>query len=423
MEFFQAGGHMIIAVIGAGPAGLMASVRAAECGAKRVLLFEKNDNPGRKLLMTGNGRCNVSNSADIRSYPEYYFGNGKFLYKALHAFSPSDLRNFFAACGVQLKEEDGGRLFPVTDQAKDVLHALLRRSAELGVEIHTEEPVTDIKTAGDGKVSGVVTARTSYDVDACVLTTGGSSWPGTGSTGDGYRLAARLGHGIVALKAGLAPLDTIEAAAQGLQGVALRNAALRAFSGGNELACTRGDILFTHTGLTGPAVFRISRVLPVAPEEYGEGNTIVAIDLLPEQNGHVLRETMTGLLLSNQNRMLINVLKQFGPESYMACLMTHSGIERQMFCRDLKKESREKLLSLMKSFPLTVKKPPSMAAAMVTAGGVSLKEVDPKTMESKIVPGLFFAGEVLDLDGDTGGFNLQAAFSTGYAAGTYAAEH
>jgi len=414
---------MNIAVIGAGPAGLMASIRAAECGAKSVLLFEKKDNPGRKLLMTGNGRCNVSNSADIRSYPENYFGNGKFLYKALHTFSPSDLRNFFAACGVQLKEEDGGRLFPVSDQAKDVLNALMKRALELGVEMRREEPVTDIRTGENGEISVVITARTSYDVGACVLTTGGSSWPGTGSTGDGYRLAAKLGHGIVPLKAGLAPLDTVEAAAQGLQGVALRNAALRAYSAGHELAHTEGDILFTHTGLTGPAVFRISRVLPIAPEEYKEGKITVGIDLLPQQNGHALREAMTGLLLSNQNRKLLNVLKVFGPESYMDCLMTHVDIDDQVFCRDLKKESREKLLSLMKSFPLTVKKPPSMAAAMVTAGGVSLKEVDPKTMESKIVPGLFFAGEVLDIDGDTGGFNLQAAFSTGYAAGTFAAEH
>jgi len=400
----------------------MASVRAAECGASRVLLFEKKDDPGRKLLMTGNGRCNVSNSADIKSYPENYFGNGKFLYKALHAFSPSDLRDFFAACGVQLKEEDGGRLFPASDQAKDILNALLRRTADLGVEIHREESVTDIRTGRTARISGVITASASYDVDACILTTGGSSWPGTGSTGDGYRIAAKLGHSIVPLRAGLAPLDTFEADSLGLQGVALRNAGLRSYSDAGELAHSKGDILFTHTGLTGPAVFRVSRSLPAKPEEYGEGKISVAVDLLPHQNEHALREAMAGLLLRNQNRILLNVLKEFGPESYMACLMTNAGIENRVFCRDLRKDPREKLLSLMKAFPLTVRKPPSMAAAMVTAGGVSVREVDPKTMESKIVPGLFFAGEVLDIDGDTGGFNLQAAFSTGYAAGTYAAD-
>ncbi len=414
---------MIIAVIGAGPAGLMASVRAAECGSSRVLLFEKNASPGRKLLMTGNGRCNVSNSADIRMYPENYFGNGKFLYKALHALSPSDLRDFFASRGLRLKEEDGGRLFPVSDQARDVLETLMERAKDLGVEFHTEEPVTDIRTGGHGRADGVVTARNAYDVDACILTTGGSSWPVTGSTGDGYRIAARLGHEIVPIRAGLAPVESTEAAAQGLQGVALRNAGMRAYSGTSELAHTKGDILFTHTGLTGPAVFRISRSLPAEPEEYGDGKIRVAVDLLPQITGEALRESMTGLLSRNQNRKLLNVLKEYGPESYMACLMTNAGIENPVFCRDLRKESREKLLSLMKSFPLTVKKPPSMAAAMVTAGGVSLKEVDPKTMESKIVPGLFLAGEVLDIDGDTGGFNLQAAFSTGYTAGTYAANH
>jgi predicted Rossmann fold flavoprotein len=414
---------MSIAIIGAGPAGLMASVRAAECGASRVLLFEKTISPGRKLLMTGNGRCNVSNAADIKSYPENYFGNGKFLYKALHAFSPSDLHVFFEARGVHLKEEAGGRLFPVSDQAEDILRVLITRAKELGVEFHTEEPVTGIRTGRNGKVSGITTARNSYDVDACILTTGGSSWPGTGSTGDGYRIAARLGHEIIPIRAGLAPVDSAEAAAQVLQGVALRNTGLRAYSGADELAHSKGDILFSHTGLTGPAVFRVSRSLPAEPEKYGDGKIRVAVDLLPHQTGEALRESMAGLLARNQNRKLLHVLKEFGPESYMACLMTNAGIENQIFCRDLRKESREKLLSLIKSFPLTVKKPPSMAAAMVTAGGVSLKEVDPKTMESKIVPGLFLAGEVLDIDGDTGGFNLQAAFSTGFTAGTSAAQH
>lgn len=412
---------MVIAVIGAGPAGLMASIRAAECGASRVLLFEKNDRPGRKLLLTGNGRCNVSSAAEVKSYPEHYRSGGKFLYKALHAFSPADLRDFFAARGVRLKEEDGGRLFPASGQAIDILRALLERAEELGVEIHTGEPVTDIRTDNAGKVSAVVTSRGTYDTDACVLTTGGSSYPGTGSTGDGCRIAAKLGHGVVPLKAGLAPVLSAEAAAQGLSGVALRNAGLRACSGAAALAAAEGDVLFTHTGLTGPAVFRVSGSLPAEPEEYGEGMIRIEVDLLPQKNAQALRETLTELLAGNQNRKLLNVLKEFGPESYMACLMANAGIEKDVFCRDLRRESREKLLSLMKSFPLTVLKPPSMAAAMVTAGGVSLKEVDPKNMESKVVPGLFLAGEVLDIDGDTGGFNLQAAFSTGFAAGTYAA--
>jgi len=412
---------MKIAVIGAGASGLMAAIRAAECGADRVWLFEKNALPGRKILITGNGRCNITNTTEIRSWPEYFFGNGKFLYKALHAFPPSAVAAFLESRGVRLREEEGGRLFPVSGKAQDVLDALFRRAEELGVYFHDNEPVVDIRKNAEGRISKVVTLRSQYDVDACILCAGGSSYPATGSTGDGYLLAARLGHTIVPVRPGLCPVDADPAQVAPLQGVSLRGVRAGAYCGGKLLASAEGDLLFTHFGLTGPVIFRLSRFLPADEAEYAAGHVTVSVDILPRQNHGEARKEMITHLAQNQNRKLSHALRKLGPGSFLSFAAERAGIPADIFCRDLKKEQRDRLVSLLKNFTFDVKKPPSFSRAMVTAGGVSLREVDPKTMESKIVPGLYLAGEVLDIDGDTGGFNLQAAFSTGFTAGESAA--
>lgn len=409
---------MKIAIIGAGPSGLMAAIRAAESGVERVWLFEKNTLPGRKLLITGNGRCNVTNTKEIRAYPEHFFGNGKFLYKALNAFSPRDLAEFFESRGIHLKEEEGGRLFPVSEKAQDILNALFARAEELGVAFHENEPVVDIRRDAEGRLTKVVTLRTSYDVDACVLCAGGSSYPATGSTGDGYLLAARLGHTIVPVRPALAPIDFDPAAVASLQGVSLRDVRVRAYFRAEELASLDGDVLFTHFGLTGPAVLGLSRFLPTDEIPYEKNQIRISIDLWPELSHEAAREQMIALLAENQNRKLTNVLKKFGPDSLIKLLMERVNIPEDVFCHELKKDLRDRLTALMKDYSFYVSRAPSFTKAMVTAGGVSLKEVDPKTMQSKLVPGLFFAGEVLDVDGDTGGYNLQAAFSTGYVAGS-----
>lgn len=410
---------MKIAIIGAGASGLMAAIRAAEGGAERVWLFEKNSLPGRKILITGNGRCNVTNTTEVRAYPEHYFGNGKFLYKSLNAFSPRDLMDFFEARGIRLKEEDG-RVFPVSGKAQDILDALFARAEELGVAFHEDETVVEIRTDVSGRISKVVTLRTAYEVDACVLCAGGSSYPATGSTGDGYLLAARLGHTIVPIRPALASVDIDPSAVSPLQGVSLRDVRVRAFSGKNEIAALSGDVLFTHFGLTGPAVLGLSRFLPTDEKLYEKNQVRISIDLLPALHYDAARSQMIALLAENQNRKLSNVLRIYGPESLIIRLLARADIPEDIFCHELKKELRDRLTALMKDYSFVVSHAPSFSKAMVTAGGVSLKEVDPKTMQSKLVPGLYFAGEVLDIDGDSGGYNLQAAFSTGYAAGTSA---
>jgi len=410
---------MKIAIIGAGASGLMAAIRAAEGGAERVWLFEKNTLPGRKILITGNGRCNVTNTTEIRAYPEHYFGNGKFLYKALNAFSPRDLMDFFETQGVKLKEEDG-RVFPASDKAQDILDKLFARADELGVAFHENEPVVDFRRDADGHISKVVTLRTSYDVDACVLCVGGSSYSGTGSTGDGYLLAARLGHTVVPIRPALAPIDTDPQEVAALQGVSIRDVRVHAFTGKNEIAALDGDVLFTHFGLTGPAILGLSRFLPTDEALYVRNQVSISIDLWPAVPQDAARTQMIALLAENQNRKLSNVLKIYGPESLISLLLARVNIPEDIFCHELKKDLRDHLTALIKNFSFIVSRAPSFSKAMVTAGGVSLKEVDPKTMQSKLIPGLYFAGEVLDIDGDTGGYNLQAAFSTGFVAGTSA---
>ena len=412
---------MRVGVVGAGPAGLMAAISAAQSGA-RVTLFEKNMLPGRKLLLTGSGRCNLTNRMPVAEYPDRYFGNGKFLLKALYAFGPEDTERFFEEAGVHLAEEAGGRVFPANGRASDILGALMDCAERLGVRFVATESVMDLRKNRAGRIARIVTANGTHEISACILCTGGHSYPTTGSSGDGAVIAARLGHTIVPPHPALAPIDIVTEELPMIPGVSLSGVRVTVSLNGAPLARRTGDILFTHYGLSGPAVLSLSRYLPTDPAEY-DGRVRIELDLWPDTAEEGTGERMMSLLSDNRNSKVIQALRGFFPASVTEHLFERAGVSPDIFCRDLKREDRKALLKMIRCLSYTVAKPPLFSTAMVTAGGVRLGEIDPRTMQSRIVEGLFFGGEVLDIDGDTGGFNLQAAFSTGFLAGRSAAEY
>lgn len=410
---------MRIAVIGAGPAGLIAASAAAQRGA-HVVLFEKNPKPGRKLLMTGNGRCNVTNLSPVDRYPEHYFGNGKFLYKALNSLGPGDIAEILLESNIKLRVESDGRAFPESGKAKDILDALVARADRLGVRFRETSGIVDIRKNRAGRIAKAVTLSESMDIDVCILCTGGSSYPITGSSGDGYLLAARLGHTIVPPRPALAPVETDPVEIASLQGVSIHGTGVRIMQSGICMGKSVGDVLFTHFGLSGPAVLNVSRYLPAEESEY-DGSVCIELDLWPDVPEDEARDRLMEVIADHQNSKLSGVLKAFWPEAIIEFLFGKASISADVYCRDFAKEQRKRLLRAIKQLSFRVRRAPLFSDAMVTTGGVSLKEVDPRTMQSKIVQGLYFAGEVLDIDGNTGGYNLQAAFSTGYLAGFSAA--
>lgn len=410
---------MKIAVIGAGPAGMIAAAAAAQSGA-HVVLFEKNPKPGRKLLLTGNGRCNITHVAPVGEYPEHYFDNGKFLYKALHTFGPGEIAEILLESNIRLKVEADGRAFPESGKAKDVLDALVSRADRLGVHFRETAGIVDLRKNRAGRIAKAVTLSESMDIDACIICTGGSSYPITGSSGDGYLLAARLGHTIVPPRPALAPVDTDPTEIASLQGVSFRGAGVRIMQDGKCLGKSVGDVLFTHFGLSGPAVLNVSRFLSANESDY-DGSVCIELDLWPDVPEDEAKARLMAIIAENQNLKLLGVLKAFWPEAIIEFLFGRASISGDVYCRDFEKEQRKHLLRAIKQLSFRVRRAPLFSDAMVTTGGVSLKEIDPRTMQSKIVPGLYFAGEVLDIDGDTGGYNLQAAFSTGFLAGISAA--
>jgi len=410
-----------VGIIGAGPAGLMAAISAAQSGA-RVSLFEKNALPGRKLLLTGNGRCNLTNRMAIDEYPARYFDNGKFLIKALYAFGPEDTERFFEEAGVRLIEEAGGRVFPASGRASDILDALTERASRLGVRLIETESVLDIRRNRAGRVAKMITTDGTHEVDACVLATGGNSYPTTGSSGDGVVIASRIGHTVVPPRPSLAPIDIVPEQLPKIPGVSLGDVRVSVTVDGKITGRRTGDVLYTHYGLSGPAVLSLARYLPTDPAEY-DGRVHVELDLWPDTADENTGERIMQLLYENKNAKVLQALRTRFPMSLAEHLFERSGVSPEVFGRDLKKEDRKALLRNIRCLSYSVARPPFFSTAMVTAGGVSLREIDPKTMQSRIVDGLFFAGEVLDIDGETGGFNLQAAFSTGFLAGRSAAEY
>lgn len=407
-----------IIVIGAGPAGLMAAGQAAEQGA-RVSLLEKKDRAGSKLRITGKGRCNITADVDQESLIKGIPGNGRFLYSSLHEFSNYDLIRFFNERGLETKVERGNRVFPVSDRAQDVVDLLYDYACRAGAKVHTSLTVQKI-CAEDNKISGVETANGFMEADAVIIATGGLSYPVTGSTGDGYRWAQSLGHTIIEPRPGLVPLVAEESWVKELQGLSLKNVAVIAYTAeGKKIDEDFGEMLFTHFGLSGPIILSISR--DIAEYMYRSSRPVkLTIDLKPALSEEKLDERLLRDLEKYSRKLFRNSLNDLLPQKLIPVFIDHSNIDPDKPCHQISRAERLAMVKLLKSLAVTIIATRPIAEAIVTAGGINVKEVNPKTMESKLVEGLFFAGEVLDVDGYTGGYNLQAAFSTGFAAGRYA---
>ena len=396
-------------VIGGGPAGMMAAITAAQAGAK-VLLLEKNDRLGKKLLITGKGRCNVTNNCTAQEVLNNTPRNGKFLYSAMAAFPPERAMEFFEAQGCELKTERGQRVFPVTDRSQSVLDALQRAMKKAGVTVQTAKVESIL--VEEGRTAGVRTNRGELRSKWVVLATGGASYPATGSTGDGYRMAKELGHTIVEPQGSLVPLETEGDDCQRMQGLALRNVAVKLLNPkGKAVYKDFGEMLFTHFGVSGPTVLSAS-----AHIGKGEGWKL-RIDLKPALEENKLDDRILRDLELYQNRSMENALTDLLPRSMIPVVLDRIGVAHEMQANSLTKANRRALVETLKSFDVVITGKRPVSEAIITSGGVKAGEIDPKTMESKKVPGLYFAGELIDCDAYTGGFNLQIAWATGYAAG------
>ncbi len=395
-------------VIGGGPAGMFAAIRAAEQGNK-VLLLEKNDRPGKKLLITGKGRCNVTNDCTAREVLENIPGNGRFLYSAMNACPPEAVMAFFESAGCKLKTERGNRVFPVSDRSASVLEALRDRMHRTGVRIKTGTAQRILTE--NGCVRGVLADGEEIPASWVILATGGLSYPATGSTGDGYKMAEELGHTIMPTEGSLVPLTEKGDACAAMQGLSLRNVGVKLLDGkGKTLYKDFGELLFTHFGVSGPTVLSASAHLK------GEGCRLL-IDLKPALDEGKLESRLLRDLEQYKNRAMENALTDLLPRSMIPVILSRSEIPHSLQANALTRQQRRTLLANIKAFCVEIGGKRPVAEAIITVGGVKVSEVDPKTMQSKIVPGLYFAGEILDCDGYTGGFNLQIAWATAHMAG------
>ncbi len=395
-------------VIGGGPAGMFAAITAARRGQK-VVLLERNDRLGRKLLITGKGRCNVTNNCTVDEVLKNVPRNGRFLYSAMNAFPPEKIMAFFEENGCALKTERGNRVFPVSDKSQSVLEALQKAMRRAGVEVRTGR-VREILTE-NGAVTGVRTEGETISCNWVILATGGMSYPATGSTGDGYAMAQALGHTVVPATGSLVPLETAGEDCQQMQGLALRNVDVKLLdSKGKKLFSDFGELLFTHFGVSGPTVLSASAHLK------GEGCRLV-IDLKPALEEQKLDSRILRDLELYKNRSMENALTDLLPRSMIPVMLRRCGIDGEMQANSLTKQQRRSLVEQLKGFDLTITGKRPVAEAIITSGGVKVSEIDPKTMQSKKTAGLYFAGEVIDCDAYTGGFNLQIAWATAYAAG------
>lgn len=402
-----------IAVIGAGAAGLMAAGRAAERG-HGVTVFEKNNIAGRKLRITGKGRCNVTNNCDMDTLISNIPGNGKFLYSSLHMFSNYDVINFFENMGLPLKTECGGRIFPESDKALDVADALIRYALKNRVRFVYNARVEDI-IAENGQVTGIRLADgTIKRFDAVILATGGVSYPGTGSTGDGHKIAEKFGHKIAPLKPSLVPLLVKETWVKDMQGLSLKNAAIRLTDKKGQLIYSDfGEMMFTHFGVTGPVILSASRHIL----KYDYRNVYLGIDLKPVLPEEKLDARIQRDFLKYSRKQFKNALDDLLPNLMIPVMIKFSGIPPEKQVNQISREERHNLVKLFKNMTCEITGARPIDEAIVTSGGVDVKEINPGTMESKFIKGLFFAGEIIDVDAYTGGFNLTIAFSTGYTAG------
>ena len=401
-------------VIGGGAAGMMAAITAARAG-KHIVLLEKNDRLGKKLLITGKGRCNVTNDCTADEVLKNTPRNGKFLFSAMAAFPPERAKQFFEDAGCALKTERGNRVFPITDRSQSVLDALQKELKASGVTVKTAR-VLSIERDEAG-VMGVATSAGFFESRKVILATGGASYPATGSTGDGYKFARALGHTIVEPQGSLVPLETAGPDAPDMQGLALKNVAVKLLNPkGKAVYKDFGEMLFTHFGISGPTVLSAS-----AHIGKGEGWKL-SIDLKPALEEHKLDDRILRDLELYQNRSMENALTDLLPRSMIPIVLRRIGVDGSLQANSFTKQNRRALVELLKNFTLDITGRRPVAEAIITSGGVKTGEIDPKTMESKKVPGLYFAGEIIDCDAYTGGFNLQIAWATGYAAGRAVAE-
>jgi predicted Rossmann fold flavoprotein len=404
-----------VIVIGGGPAGLMAAGQAALTGAQ-VTLIEKKDTPARKLRLTGNGRCNLTNTLSLENFLAHFGRNGKFLRPAFSRFFTAELKRFFEQLGIKLITDDRGRIYPKSNDANDIADAMLDWNTKCGVKIVSGTPVIKVISKGD-RVAGIQidSKKEIIAADIVIIATGGASYPSTGSSGDGYRLAESLGHTIVPIRPASVPLVTSAEIAPKLQGISLESINIKVKIEGKTSLAACGYLLFTHFGVSGPVILSISRY---CVDQLRKGAMpILSIDLMPVQSENELDQLLIREIEKQGKSQILTILKIILPQKMAPIFLCSIGIELTKPCNQLSSSERRKIGRTLKNFQLSVVGHRSMAEAMVTAGGVNLKEVNPQSLESILIKGLYFAGEVLDLDADTGGFNLQAAFSTGWLAG------
>lgn len=403
-----------VVVIGGGAAGLMTAVIAGREGAK-VTLLEKMNYVGKKMGITGKGRCNITNACDMSDFIKNTPGNGKFLYGAYERFTNEDLLQLLHDAGLETKVERGGRVFPASDSALDVRNTFMKLMKHYGVDVHLEEPVKKL-LVDVGVVTGVMTDKETYHADAVVIATGGKSYPATGSTGDGYILAAQVGHKITDIRPSLVPIVTEESWVKDLMGLSLRNVELSVVAKNKVQAKMFGEMMFTHFGITGPIVLSLSHTVGKLMRKKNIGTIGLDINLKPALSPETLDKRLQKDFDLYSKKQLINGMKDLLPSRLIPLIIELAGIDPQKPINQISKEERQQIGYMLQHMPLTVKGLRPVEEAIVTAGGISLKEFNPKTMESKLVKGLYGAGEVLDIDAFTGGYNLQAAFSTGYVA-------
>lgn len=402
-----------ILVVGGGAAGMMAAVTAARRG-KNVLLLEKNEKLGKKLFITGKGRCNLTNSAEVEELFAAVVSNPKFLYSSFYSFTNDQAIGFFEELGVKTKVERGGRVFPESDHSSDVIRALEQEMKRLGVGISLRTEVKEILTE-DGHAKGVrLSSGRTITADAVIVATGGISYPSTGSTGDGYRFARECGHKVTELSPALVPMEVKEWYAKELMGLSLRNIGILITDGKKKLYEEFGEMLFTHYGVTGPVILSASSIVGKKLKEHP---LTLHIDLKPALTEEQLDKRVLREFEANHNRQFKNAVDSLFPAKLKPVVIELSGIPEEKKVNEVTKEERLHFVRLIKDFRMTLTGLRGYNEAIITKGGVSVKEIDPGTMESKLVKGLYFAGEVLDLDAVTGGYNLQIAWSTGYLAG------
>lgn len=399
-----------VVVIGGGPAGMMAACIAASRGKKTVII-EKNDTLGKKLLITGKGRCNITNSCDISEFISHVPVNGNFLYSAFYTFTNTDLIGMLNSFGLETKVERGGRIFPVSDKSADVLMVLKKMLVKYGVKLLNDE-VKAIRVKEDCKEVSVNSGK-FIRCSSVVIATGGVSYPRTGSTGDGYKFARKLGHTITQLSPSLVPLVIKSPYIPALMGLSLKNVAVKVFCDGREIYRDFGEMIFTHYGVSGPVILSASSHM----RNIGKNSYELSIDLKPALDDETLDKRIIRDFEKARNKDFINSLDELLPKKLIDVVVKMCGIPPHKKVNEITRNERRILLSTLKNIRFSVDSFRPISDAIITSGGVSTKEINPKTMESKLCPGIFFAGEVIDVDAYTGGFNLQIAFSTGYLAG------